>query len=178
MEHLHSRFEVFFTTQGTSKVSVDSLKCVLCPSHRGIHLIERESIVKVKKKKTVGPSLGVLLRELSLEKWTKNSQLRWGRGWHHSKCLQRECITSQVYFPFLDKIFIFPTPVSDQEWPQSHIFKTPHCSLFIITTSPLWIALDFTSLFNSKWAPLSQTGGRSCPRHVQVRADRCFVLGI
>ena len=46
---------------------------------RGIHLIERESIVKVKKKngRTITT---VLLRDLSLERWTKNYQLRWGRG--------------------------------------------------------------------------------------------------
>ena len=52
-------------------MSVDSLKCVRCPSHRGIHLIERESIVKVKKTKNGRTITTVLLRELSLEKWTK-----------------------------------------------------------------------------------------------------------
>lgn len=112
-----------------------------------MRLKERESIVKVKKN-----GRSALLGELSFEKWTKNSQLWWGRGWLHSKFLQRKCITCQVPFPFLDKIFIFPSLVSDQEWPQSHIIKTFNYDNNFF----FWIALDFISLYNSKLRYLKQ----------------------
>ena len=41
------------------------------------------------------------------------------------------------------------------------------------------MALDLISLYNFKLRLDRQTGGRSCSRHVKVRADgnRCFELG-